>query len=328
VRDIRAMSEASGKRIVGNSKLKLVFFGTPDFAVQSLEALVHSHHEVAGVVTQPDRPKGRGRKVVASPIKRLAQERGLSVFQPEKASSPEFVQKLHELGPDLIVVAAYGEILKRDVLQAPVRGSINVHASLLPKYRGSSPIQAAIINGDEVTGVTIIQMDERMDTGDILGQTEVPIDVNDTASTLHDKLAQVGARLLVETVDQIERGTIVRTPQDDEAATYTKRLRKEDGAIDWNVPADRLHNFVRAMNPWPVAYTRGGKFRIWMTSVPSEQLETAEPGTVMRVDEGELLVATLEGAVRIERIQVAGSRPMSAEEFLRGHELRAGEELR
>jgi methionyl-tRNA formyltransferase len=307
--------------------LKLVFFGTPDFAVKSLEALVHSHHEVAGVVTQPDRPKGRGREVVPSPVKRLAQERGLSIFQPEKASLPEFVQTLHSLSPDLIVVAAYGEILKRDVLQAPVHGSINVHASLLPKYRGSSPIQAAIVAGDEATGVTIIQMDEQMDTGDILGQVEVPIGVNDTASTLHDKLAQVGARLLVETVDRIERGTVVRTPQDDEVATYTKRLRKEDGAIDWNVPAEKLHSFVRAMNPWPVAHTRGGKLRVWMTSVPSEQLETAEPGTVMRAEEDGLLVATLDGAVRIERIQVAGSRPMSAEEFLRGHELRAGEQL-
>jgi len=307
--------------------LKLIFFGTPDFAAPSLEALVSSHHEIAGVVTQPDRPKGRGRKVVASPVKCLAQEHGLTVFQPEKASAPEFVEKLHELGPDLIVVAAYGEILKRDVLQAPVHGSINVHASLLPKYRGSSPIQAAIMNGDEVTGVTIIQMDEQMDTGDILGQTKVPIDVNDTAGALHDKLAQVGARLLVETVDLIERGTVAGTPQDDEAATYTKRLRKEDGAIDWNQPAGKVHNFVRAMNPWPVAHTRQGKLRVWMTSVPSEEGERATPGTVVRADERSLLVATLEGAIRIEQIQVAGSKPMSAAQFLRGHELRAGEEF-
>jgi methionyl-tRNA formyltransferase len=308
--------------------LKLVFFGTPDFAVQSLEALVCSHHEVAGVVTQPDRPKGRGRKVVPSPVKRLAQERGLSVFQPEKASSPEFVQTLHALSPDLIVVVAYGEILKRDVLQAPVHGSINVHASLLPKYRGSSPIQAAIMAGDEVTGVTIIQMDEQMDTGDILGQKEVPIDRNDTASTLHDKLAQVGARLVVETVDLVERGTVAGTPQDHELATYTARLRKEDGAIDWNVPAEKLHNLVRAMNPWPVAHTREGKLRVWTTSLPSEEVEMAEPGTVLRADETGLLVAALDGAVKIERIQVSGSKPMSAVEFLRGHALRVGEKLR
>lgn len=316
-----------GKRVVHINKLKLLFFGTPDFAVPSLEALVRGHHEVAGVVTQPDRPKGRGRKVVGSPVKRLAQERGLTVLQPEKASSPEFVLTLRALVADLVVVVAYGEILSREVLDAPAHGAVNLHASLLPRYRGSSPIQAAILNGDDVTGLTTILMDEGMDTGDILGQAEVPIDRTDTAGTLHDKLAKVGAKLLLETVDQIERETAVHTAQNHQLATYTKRLRKEDGAIDWNMPAEKLHDFVRAMNPWPVAHTGGGKLRIWTTSVPTERLENVEPGTVLRADDGGLLVATLDGSVKIERVQVAGSKPMSATEFLRGHRFRVGEKL-
>ena len=309
------------------AKLKLLFFGTPDFAVPPLEALVRSRHEIAGVVTQPDRPKGRGRKVAPSPVKRLAREHRLPVFQPEKASSSEFVQALRAIVPDLITVVAYGEILKREVLESPAHGAVNLHASLLPRYRGSSPIQAAILNGDEVTGVTTIMMDERMDTGDIFGHAKVPIDKNDTAGTLHDKLAKVGAELLIETVGRIEKGAAERAPQNHELATYTKRLRKEDGVIDWNMPAEKLHNFVRAMNPWPIAHTQGGKLRIWMTSVPSEKFERGEPGTVLRADEGGFLVATFDGAVRIERLQVAGSKPMSAAEFLRGHELSVGAKL-
>jgi methionyl-tRNA formyltransferase len=204
---------------------------------------------------------------------------------------------------------------------------VNLHASLLPKYRGSAPIQAAILNGDDTTGVTVIRMDEGMDTGDILAQAEAPIGENDTAGTVHDTLARVGAEVLTETVDRIDAGTVTEQPQDHDLATYTNRLRKEEGVINWNTPTKKLHNFVRAMNPWPLAHTRGGGFRVWRTSVPSDRMERAEPGTVVRADERGLCVATPDGALRIEQIQVAGGTPMSASEFLRGHPLRVGEKL-
>ncbi len=307
--------------------MKLVFFGTPDFAVPSLEILIRSRHEVAAVVTQPDRPKGRGRKTAVSPVKRLAGKHNLTVLQPKKASDPDFVQELRTVAPDLIVVVAYGEILKPQLLEVPERGAVNLHASLLPRYRGSSPIQAAILNGDKVTGVTTILMDEGMDTGDVLGQAEVPINDDDDAGTLHDNLARVGAEVLLQTVDRIESGAAAPVPQDHELATYTKKLTKEDGLIDWNAPTERLHNFVRAMNPWPVAHVQEGGLRIWTTSAPGEEKERAEPGTVIQADENGLLVATLDGAIRVERLQVAGGKPMSATEFLRGHGLQVGERL-
>jgi methionyl-tRNA formyltransferase len=307
--------------------LKLTFFGTPDFAVPALETLVRSRHEVAAVVTQPDRPKGRGRRTIASPVKRLAREQDLDVLQPEKASTTEFVQKLRTIAPDLIVVVAYGEILKPELLQVPQCGALNLHASLLPRYRGSSPIQAAILNGDDMTGVTTILMDEGMDTGDVLGQAEVPIDEDDNAGTLHDKLARVGAQVLLETVDRIDSGNADPMPQNHRLATYTKKIAKEDGLIDWNITTERLHNFVRAMNPWPVAHVREGGLRVLMTSIPGEKKQPVDPGTVVRADEDGLLVATLDGAIRIEQLQVAGGKPMSADEFLRGHRLRVGERL-
>jgi len=307
--------------------VKLVFFGTPDFAVPSLESLVQSRHELAAVVTQPDRPKGRGLKTVPSPVKRVARRYGLDILQPERASTPEFVQKIQDIAPDLLVVVAYGEILRPELLEIAKHGAVNLHASLLPKYRGSSPIQAAILNGDDTTGVTVIRMDEGMDTGDILAQVEVPIDEDDTAGTVHDTLARVGAEVLTKTVDRVAAGTVSARPQDHRLATYTKKLRKEDGVINWNMPTERLHNFVRAMNPWPLAHTRSRRFRIWRTNVPSDRVERAEPGTVVRADEQGLLVATLDGAISIEQLQVAGGKPMSSSEFLRGHPLRVGEKF-
>lgn len=307
--------------------MKLTFFGTPDFAVPALETLLQSRHEVAAVVTQPDRPKGRGRRTIASPVKQLASKHNLDVLQPEKASTNEFVKKMRTIAPDLIVVVAYGEILKPEVLQIPQRGAVNLHASLLPRYRGSSPIQAAILNGDDLTGVTTILMDEGMDTGDVLGQAEVSIDENDTAGTLHDKLARVGAEMLLETVDRIDSGNADPMPQNHRLATYTKKIAKEDGLIDWNTTTETLHNFVRAMNPWPVAHVREGGLRVLMTSIPREKRQPVEPGTVVRADEDGLLVATLDGAIRIEQLQVAGGKPMSAAEFLRGHGLQVGERL-
>lgn len=307
--------------------MNLLFFGTPDFASSSLERLVRSRHTVVGVVTQPDRPKGRGRKLAPSPVKSVAQKHGLAVFQPEKASAPEFVKTLRAVGPDLAVVVAYGEILKRAILDLPKHGAVNLHASLLPKYRGGSPIQAAILNGDTLTGVTTIQMDEGMDTGNILLQEEVAITEDDTAGTLHDKLAEVGARLLIETVDQLEAGTITPKPQNHELATYTRLIKKEDGVIDWNQTSGQVHNFVRAMNPWPLAHTRDGKYRIWMTSAPSKHKVGAQAGTVVQADDTGLVIAALDGTIRIERLQAAGGKLMSAPEFLRGHTIRIGEKL-
>jgi len=265
---------------------------------------------------------------VPSPVKRVARKHGLDILQPERASTAEFVQKVRSLAPDLLVVVAYGEILRPELLEGARHGAVNLHASLLPKYRGSAPIQAAILNGDDTTGVTVIRMDEGMDTGDILAQAEVAIDENDTAGTLHDTLARVGAEVLTETVDRIEAGTVTARPQDHRRATYTKRLRKEDGVIDWNMPAEKLHNFVRAMNPWPLAHTEGGRFRVWMTSVPSNGVaRAAEPGTVVGADERGLLVATLDGAIQIKQIQLAGGTPMSSREFLRGHSIQVGEKF-
>ena len=305
--------------------MKLAFFGSPDFAVPSLESLVRSRHDIAAVVTQPDRPKGRGLKTVASPVTQVARKHGLDVLQPERASTPEFVQKLRAIAPDLIVVVAYGEILGLELLELPKHGAVNLHASLLPKYRGSAPIQAAVLNGDGATGVTVIRMDEGMDTGDILAQAEVPIDEDDTAGTLHDRLARIGADLLTETVERIASGTVTARRQDHRLATYTNKLRKEDGLVNWNMRTERVHNFVRAMNPWPLAHTRGGRFRIWKTSMPRDYMGQAEPGTVVCADERSLLVATLDGAIEIEQLQVAGGKPMSSNEFLRGHPLQLGE---
>ena len=307
--------------------MKLVFCGTPDFAVPSLATLDSGVHDVVAVVTQPDRPKGRGRKPAPSPIKQYAQEHGLRVIQPEKASSPDSIGTLREIGPGLLVVVAYGERLKEEVLEVPAHGAINLHASLLPKYRGTSPIQAAILNGDHVTGVTVIQIDKGMDTGDVLGSAEVEIEKDYTAGTLHDRLADVGAKVLADTVDGIAAGTVIPRPQNHQEATCTRLLTKRDGVIDWNMPAEKLHSFVRAMNPWPLAHTEDGKYRLWKTSVSADTEKGASPGTVLSVDDAGFQVVAGEGAIRIERIQAAGGKPMSAVEFLRGHKLEPGDSL-
>ena len=311
--------------------MKIVFMGTPDFAVPSLEALVSRGHEVACVVTQPDRPRGRKLVLTPPPVKGAALVRGLRVLQPKKASSPDFLEELAAIGPDLIAVVAYGKILKRKLLDIPPLGCVNVHASLLPKYRGASPIQHAIIEGETKTGVTTMLIDEGMDTGDILLQREVTIEDDGTSLTLWKRLSEVGAELLVETVGLIASGSAEPVKQEDSLATYAPMLKKEDGVIEWSRPAREIRNRIRGMQPWPGAYTywtlKGSKIMLKLLSAKVLPGPSSEPGRVLDAGEKGLIVATGEGALLVERLQAEGSRPMEAGEFLRGHRIRPGEKL-
>jgi len=297
---------------------RLVFMGTPSFAVPALEGLIDSY-EVVGVVTQPDKRTGRGRKVVAPPVKQAAMARGLPVLQPKTLRQPEVIEELKALAPTVIVVAAYGQILPSEVLAIPPRGCLNVHPSLLPKYRGAAPIAGAILAGEEETGVTIMLMDEGMDTGPILAQRRLMIEPEDTTESLSRKLARLGADLLIETLPRWLRGEIAPQPQDDSRATYTKPIAKEDGLIDWSLPAVEIWRRCRAYYPWPSAYTywQGRLFKV-LRAKPIPQWKGAEkPGRVMRLRQG-LAVATGEGALLLEEVQLAGKRAMGAEDFLRG----------
>ena len=297
---------------------RLVFMGTPSFAVPALEGLIDSY-EVVGVVTQPDKRTGRGRKVVAPPVKQAAMARGLPVLQPKTLRQPEVIEELKALAPTVIVVAAYGQILPSEVLAIPPRGCLNVHPSLLPKYRGAAPIAGAILAGEEETGVTIMLMDEGMDTGPILAQRRLMIEPEDTTESLSRKLARLGADLLIETLPRWLRGEIAPQPQDDSRATYTKPIAKEDGLIDWSLPAVEIWRRCRAYYPWPSAYTywQGRLFKV-LRAKPIPQWKGAEkPGRVMRLRQG-LAVATGEGALLLEEVQLAGKRAIGAEDFLRG----------
>ncbi len=309
--------------------MRIVFMGTPDFAVPSLEALLKSGETVVGVVTQPDRPKGRGRALTPSPVKLVCQREGLAVLQPLKMKDPAFLQALKEWHPDVIAVAAFGRILPPAILSLPPKGCINVHASLLPKYRGAGPIQWAIINGEQETGVTTMLMDEGMDTGAILLQETVPIEPDDTAGTLSAKLAQVGARLLVDTLRRLKAGTLVPSPQDHAQATMAPPLKKEDGLIDWSRPAVDIANRVRGLVPWPGAYTFAGDtlWKIWKAAPRDGPTAQAPPGTVIGLTKDAILVATGSGLLSITEIQPANSRRMTVAEFLAGHHLSPGQVL-
>lgn len=263
--------------------MKIVFMGTPEFAVPTLEALVSEGHSIPGVVTQPDRPKGRGRQISASPVKQFAQQAGLTVLQPETASDPEFIRTLKDLEPDLIVVVAFGQILKPGVLEIPKYFCVNLHSSLLPKYRGAAPINRAIINGDKISGVTTMKMDPGMDTGAILLMREIPIEDSDDAQTLHDKLKNEGASLVVETVRRLERGDLTPNPQDSSQATLAPKLKKQEGSIDWERDADAIRNLVRGLTPWPGAFTFLGNQRLKLLRVETAGGGSAAPGAVARV---------------------------------------------
>lgn len=309
--------------------MRIVFMGTPDFAVASLEALLKSNDSVVGVVTQPDRPKGRGQVLTPSPVKLLAQRAQIPLLQPLKMKDPEFLQTLAWWKPDLIAVAAFGRILPPAILLLPPLGCINVHGSLLPKYRGAGPIQWAIINGERETGITTMLMDEGMDTGAMLLQEAIPITPDDTAGTLSPRLAELGGRLLVETITRIRAGSLVPQPQDASRATLAPLLKKEDGVIDWALPANALANRVRGLSPWPGAYTTvagGDRWTIWRALALSGPA-TKPPGVIVGVTAGAIHVATGEGVLAVMELQPANSRRMAVSQYLAGHPVAVGLQL-
>jgi methionyl-tRNA formyltransferase len=304
---------------------RVVFMGTPGFAVPSLVAL-WERYPVVGVVTQPDRPAGRGRSVAPSPVKEAALARGIAVYQPRSLRTAEALEPLAQWQPEVIVVAAFGQILPPAVLALPAHGCLNLHASLLPRYRGAAPIPAAILAGDAVTGVTLMHMDEGMDTGPILAQAECPIGAEDTTGSLTARLAEVGARLLVEVLPGWLAGEVPARPQDGPMATYCKPLRKEDGRLDWAAPAAVLDRQVRGCHPWPGAYTtwRGQVLKIMRARPRPEWAGGGPPGTVVLLPEG-LGVVTGQGLLELVEVQLAGKRPMPAGEFARGQRGLGGE---
>lgn len=322
--------------------MKLVFMGTPDFAVSTLSALVEAGHQVAAVVTQPDKPKGRGKAVLMTPVKEKAVEYGIPVYQPERVKKDEtFFQTLTEIAPDAIVVAAFGQILPKRILELPKYGCVNVHASLLPKYRGSAPIQWAVIDGEKETGITTMMMDVGLDTGDMLEKVIVPLDEKETGGSLFDKLSLAGGALIVSTLEKLEAGTAVRVRQPEEGATYAKMLDKSLGEIDWTMDAAAIERLVRGLNPWPSAYThyQGKTLKIWAADVvePAADGEGAEStsdfadpsqgitcGTVTEVGKEYFLVQTGSGMLSVKELQLEGKKRMDAGAFLRGYQLEAG----
>jgi methionyl-tRNA formyltransferase len=302
----------------GWSVARIVFLGTPAFAVPTLLALAREH-QVAGVVTQPDRRAGRGRKLIASPVKEAAQTQGVPVYQPTSLRTPEARARLASWQPEVITVAAFGQILDASVLALPPHGCLNIHASLLPRYRGAAPIPAAILAGDAVTGVTIMQMDEGLDTGPILAQVECSINCGDTTSTLTAKLAELGAQLLIETLPGWLSGTVGAQPQDDSKATYCRTLKKEDGRLDWAQPAAYLSRQVRAFDPWPGTFTawRGRRLKVLSARARPEREGAGPTGRVVDLDPG-VGVMTGEGLLELLKVQPAGRQPMAATAFARG----------
>lgn len=306
--------------------MKIVFMGTPDFAVPSLKALAGAGHEIIGVFTQPDKPKNRGMKLQQSPVKECALEMGMPVYQPAKMRDGEALNILRELNPDLIAVAAYGKILPVDILELPRLGCINVHSSLLPRYRGAAPINWAILNGEDETGVTIQYMAEGVDTGDILAQSKTPIDMNENAAQLFDRLARMGADLLAETVRELEAGTVKAVPQDHSRASHAPMLSREQSPMDWEKTARQLHDQARGLYPWPAATAvlDGIRCKILRTALPGETANKA-PGTVLQADKKGLRVACGDGGVLdILELQPDGKKAMAAQAFLLGHPVPAG----
>lgn len=310
--------------------MRIVFMGTPDFAVGSLQALCESgKHEIVGVVTQPDRPKGRGNKMLMTPVKEYALEQGLTVYQPQKVKTPEFVQTLRELQPDLIVVAAFGQFLSREILELPPHGCINVHASLLPKYRGAAPIQYAIIKGEQESGVTIMQMDIGMDTGAMLEKVVVPIAENTTMGELHDALREQGAALLLKVIDDIAAGTAVAEPQNDAEATYATLLDRSMEHIDWTKSAQEVHNLIRGFNPAPSTFTKlpnGKSLKIWGSRLTDKKSEAAA-GTVVEAGKHSFFVACGSGVLEITEVQPESKKRMAAQVFLNGRGVAEGDIL-
>ncbi len=295
--------------------LRIVFAGTPDFAARHLQALIDSEHEIVGVYSQPDRPAGRGKKLKASEVKELAIEHNLPVFQPQSLKSDAAQQELAALNADIMVVVAYGLLLPKDVLDTPKLGCINVHGSILPRWRGAAPIQRAIWAGDEQTGVTIMQMDEGLDTGDMLSISRCPIASDETSASLYAKLAELGPQALIETLANIE--SIQAQKQNDELANYAKKLSKQEALLDWQLDAVQLERNIRAFNPWPVSYTEmaGNTVKVWQAKVVAE---SGVPGTILRADKTGIVIACATDALCITQLQPQGKKPMSCQDFLNG----------
>ena len=308
--------------------MKVLFMGTPEIAATILKAIINSKHEVVGVVTQEDKPKGRGKTLAAPPVKEVALEHGIEVFQPHIIKEENAIERLRQFEADIFVVAAYGKILSKAILDMPKYGCINAHASLLPKYRGAAPIQWSIIDGEKLTGITVMQMDEGLDTGDMLFKSVVEIADDDTADTLYDKLSICGGSLIVEALDRIEEGDIHPVKQDDTQATYAKMLDKTLGRVNFGKPAAEIERLVRGLNSWPGTYTyiNGKTLKIWK-SVVSDKPSNGEPGTIYSSDNGRLFVNTADMALELIEIQLEGKKRMDVKSFMLGYKIEAGEKL-
>ena len=309
--------------------MKIIFMGTPDFAVPSLEMLMNEGYEVLAVVTQPDKPKGRGNKMAAPPVKEFALKNNISVLQPEKIKTPEFIEQIRALGPDLLITAAYGRILSGELLKVPVYGCINVHGSLLPEYRGAAPINWAVINGETKTGITTMFTDVGLDTGDMLLKRELEIGPDTTVGELHDKMALLGAQVLKDTLSELKNGALKRIPQEDSKSSYAPMMNRELGRIDWNKTAGEIHNLVRGTDPWPGAYTflNGERMRVWKTKLIQEKGSGHTPGKIVKIDSEGILVKCSDDCILIKEVQFDSSKRMSVGDYIRGHQINMGEIL-
>ena len=305
--------------------MKVIFMGTPDFSVGTLKALVEAGHEVVLAVTQPDKPKGRGGKMQYPPVKETALELGIPVFQPKKVRDPECIEELRKYHADIMVVIAFGQILPKEILEMTPYGCVNVHASLLPAYRGAAPIQWAVINGEKVSGVTTMQMDEGLDTGDMIIKTEIVLDEKETGGSLHDKLAESGAKLCVQTLKALEDKTATWEKQGESPTAYARMLDKKLGDIDWSQEAVSIERLIRGLNPWPSAYTgwNGKVMKIWEAEVIEEDTKE-EYGTIVRVEKDGFCVQTGSGLLKVLALQIPGKKRMEADAFLRGYQIEKG----
>lgn len=314
--------------------MKIIFFGTPDFAVFTLEGILNSCENVSLVVTQPDKPRGRGLKLIPSPVKKFAASKGIEVITPNKIKSNDLVSTLRLVGPDVIIVSAYGKIIPKTILDIPKYYPINVHASLLPKFRGAAPINWAIINGEEKTGITIMKMNERMDAGDIIFQKEIPILPADDALSLHDKLAKLGSEMIVEALAKIKNRELSFTPQFEDEATYAPMLKKEDGVINWTQDSLKINNFIRGMNPWPGAYTylEDKLIKIFKAEISkfidNKIAEDSKPGEIINIHKDSIAVRTKDGTILIKELQQESKKRMPAEEFIKGSQISGGKKFK
>ena len=308
--------------------MKVIFMGTPDFSVGTLKALVEAGHEVVLAVTQPDKPKGRGKEMQFTPVKECALKYNIPVYQPRRVREAECIEELRKYEADIMVVVAFGQILPKEILEMTKYGCVNVHASLLPKYRGAAPIQWSIIDGEEVTGVTTMQMNEGLDTGDMLLKVEIPIGEKETGGSLHDKLAAAGAKLCVETLVGLEEGTIKAIPQGETTTSYAKMLDKQLGNIDWSKSAIEIERLIRGLSPWPSAYTdwNGKVMKIWDAKVVSDTTD-GKVGSIVKVEKDAFFVQTGDGLLKVCELQIPGKKRMDAGAFLRGYQIKEGEML-